>query len=85
MSASNRRLPVHPEDMKMFLSIIQMIKDGKLDKYNKMCFITGVLAGLNSENPDIYENLADLPEVCDRQEEAEEIEQMIQSVETFED
>ena len=72
---------MYPEDYKDFLHIIELIEEGKLDKTIERCFITGVLAGLNYDLPEVYEYLDKILQWDDNNE----IDALIETVETFED
>jgi len=48
---------IHHDDMKAFLTIIELIKGDSLDKTARFCFVIGIMAGLNADNPDIHEKI----------------------------
>ena len=71
---------MNTEDYKVFMDIIELIKTNKLDKLSQICFLTGVLAGLNCDSPEINEYLADIPFIIEDQEDLYEL---IESIEDY--
>lgn len=71
------------EDYQIFLSIIELIKENKLDNLSKICFVTGLLAGINNDAPDVAYYIDQLPELVGRVDESSEVESLIGQVKEF--
>jgi len=53
-----------PEEMTLLRETVKNIREGKLTKKEKIIFITGIQAGLYSDNEDVRELLNEIAELC---------------------